>query len=309
MSGRRRRHVLEAFVDEVDERQRRVEVAARRVQRADRTAAIGQCRTERQVTLCGRRERVLTRGRFGKLQQLVKIFNRPEWRQIARRNAIGERARVHRLKRSLWNRRRSRWTAQGLRRGVDRRGVIVGNSSSQGVLELRRRQREDISDTREPARVEGFGDGELRARGERIDGSQERRPARTGRSTCELAFFNHACAAGSAGNTVAAAASTFASTSAVPNVNVPPISASYATTKLWIGSRAVGSCSVGAAVAGGAVTLVAGFGRSKNLRTWRMNAAIRSSGVPGDVNDGSRSICVDTRRRWRVLEQRFPVAR
>ena len=45
---------------------------------------------------------------------------------------------------------------------------------------------------------------------------------------------------------MAAAASTFASTSAVPNVNVPPISASYATTKLWIGSTAVGSCSVGA---------------------------------------------------------------
>src|SRR4051794_14898739 len=125
MSGRRRRHVLKAFVDEVDERQRRVEVAARRVQRADRTAANCHYRTERHVTLCGWRERVLTRGRFGKLQQLVKIFNRSEWRQIARRNAIGERARVHRLKRSLWNRRRSRWTAQGLRRGVDRRGVIV----------------------------------------------------------------------------------------------------------------------------------------------------------------------------------------
>ena len=121
-------------------------------------------RTERQVTWCGRRERVLTRGRFGKLQQLVKIFNRPEWRQIARRNAIGERARVHRLKRSLRNRWRSRWTAQGLRRGVDRRGLIVGNGSAQGVLELRRRQRENVSDTREPARVEGFGDGELRAR-------------------------------------------------------------------------------------------------------------------------------------------------
>src|SRR5437899_3308960 len=53
MSGRRRRHVLEAFVDEVNERQRRVEVAARRVQRADRTAAIGHGGAERQVTLCG----------------------------------------------------------------------------------------------------------------------------------------------------------------------------------------------------------------------------------------------------------------
>ena len=74
----------------------RVEVAARRVQRADRTAPIGQCRAERQVTLCGRRERVLARGRFGKLQQLVKILDRPEWRQVAGRNAIGERAGVHR---------------------------------------------------------------------------------------------------------------------------------------------------------------------------------------------------------------------
>src|SRR6266542_4390435 len=172
MSGWRRRHVLEAFVDEVDERQRRVEVAARRVQRADRTAAIGHYRTERHATLCGWRERVLARGRFGKLQQFVKIFNRPEWRQIARRNAIGERARVHRVKGSLWNRWRSWWTAQRLRRGVDRRGLIVCNSSSQGVLELRWRQREHVGDAREAARVEGFGDGKLGARGERIDSSR-----------------------------------------------------------------------------------------------------------------------------------------
>src|SRR3954466_9956125 len=137
MSGRRRRHVLEAFVDEVDERYRRVDVAPRRVQRADRTAAIGHGRTERQVTLCEWREAVLTRGRFGKLQQFVKIFNRPEWRQIARRNAIGECAGIHRLKWSLRNRWRSRWAAQGMRRGVDRRGLIVGNGSTQGVLELR----------------------------------------------------------------------------------------------------------------------------------------------------------------------------
>src|SRR3954452_22674593 len=109
-----------------------------------------------------------------------------------------------------------------------------------------------------------------------------------------MAFFNHSCAAGSAENTVTAAASTFASTSAVPNVKMPPMSASYATTKLWIGSTVVGSCSAGAAVAGGVVTLVAGFGRSKNLRTQRGNDAIRSSGVPGDVNDGSRSICAAT---------------
>ena len=105
-----------------------------------------------------------------------------------------------------------------------------------------------------------------------------------------MAFFNHAWAIRSAGKTPAAAASTFASTSAVPNVKVPPIKAWYARTQLWIGSSIVGSCRVGAVVAGGLVTLAVAFGRSKNLRTWRMNAAIRSSGVPGEVKGGNRSI-------------------
>src|SRR5262245_45277422 len=55
----------------------------------------------------------------------------------------------------------------------------------------------------------------------------------------------------------------------------------------------VGSGSVGSAPAGAFALAKVDKGKSKNLRTQRMNAAIRASVVPGSVNGGSRSIRVE----------------
>ena len=110
--GRRRRraHRLEALVDDVDQRQRGAFVGARDVQRSERTAPAAQHVAERAVPGAGAANGSSQVDALGELQQLVKVFDRTERRQVARRDAVGERARVHRLKRAA---RPRRWSCRG----------------------------------------------------------------------------------------------------------------------------------------------------------------------------------------------------